>query len=559
MLRAVKSFLFVLSVWLCPFVGLKPCFAGEPAGDASKYLRSVRTFADTVLEHGRDVYGDVKTPLLVDGLHVETLEPVRWKKDGETWVLCNFASQQTLMRLLDGLTELTADGTYRTAAEDATRDALGRLRAPSGLLYWGGHLAWDLDRDKPVGQGTDAHEMKGHHPYYRLMYRVAPDRAVRLMQAVWAGHILDWSRLDYNRHASVRRTGKPKWDHSFDAEIEVPFPSVGGNLSFCNVTPSLIHAGIVLAVVDNSSEALTWTERLVDRWQQGKDPRTGLCGGQLSYREHDRAREALGHIHPTINEAKIVASYHQSSRYHDLPLVQMQAAERLRQAGNVRDADFVQKLIDTGSDDLKTYARQCYDAETGKFIGRMTDGTALRWKQARTGYYVPESFSPRKPNGELFWGYALAYRLTGDETHKRMVDELGVQLGLWPADALGEPVEPFDCSNWRMIYALLELEEATGDPRYLKLASMIGDSLLEQQAPSGLFPRPGREYARTGDDIPLALLHLAAALCGRRDEIPAAVFDRRFFHCEYHGPLEEHQKKRADKRTYDHYVFYGSS
>ena len=33
----------------------------------------------------------------------------------------------------------------------------------------------------------------------------------------------------------------------------------------------------------------------------------------------------------------------------------------------------------------------------------------------------------------------------------------------------------------------------------------------------------------------------------------------RFFHCEYHGQLEEHQQKRDDKRTYDHLVFYGGS
>jgi hypothetical protein len=41
--------------------------------------------------------------------------------------------------------------------------------------------------------------------------------------------------------------------------------------------------------------------------------------------------------------------------------------------------------------------------------------------------------------------------------------------------------------------------------------------------------------------------------------VPPPVFDGRFFHCEYHGELAEHQKKRADKRTYDNYVFYGPS
>jgi pectate lyase len=535
-----------------------PCSGAEPAADAAKYLDSVQAFADTVLKHGRDTYGEEKTPLFVDGLHAKTLEPVLWQKDGETWVLCNFASQQNLMRTLDGLTALTGDAKYRTAAEDAARDALHRIQAPSGLLYWGGHLAWDLGQDKPVGQGTDSHEMKGHHPYYRLMYRVAPKETVHLMQAVWAGHILDWSRLDYNCHASIHRTGRPKWDHEYDTDIEVPFPAVGENLSFCNVTPSLIHAGVMLATLDDSSDALLWTERLVERWQQGRDPKTGLCGGQLSYREHDRAQDALGHVHPTIHEAKMVVSYHQSSRYHDLTLVQMQAAEGLRQAGDARYAGFAQRLIGTASEDLKIYARECYDAESGQFIGRMTDGTTIQWKEAKSGYYVPESFAPRGPNGELFWGYALAYRLTGDEAHKQMVDELGTRLGLWSSEAVGKPTEPCECSDWRLIYALLELEAATGDAGYLKLARLVGDNLLKTQADTGMFPRSGREHARTGDDIPLALLHLAATLSGRRADIPAAVFDRRFFHCEFHGELEEYQKKRADSRTYDHYVFYGN-
>ena len=542
---------------LLVFGNLLPCSAAEPASDASKYLQSVQAFADTVLQHGRDTYGDEKTPLFVDGLHAKTLEPVRWQKDGETWVLCNFASQQSLLRTLDGLTPLTGDPKYRTAAEKAARDAIGRLQAPSGLLYWGGHLAWDLDQNKPVGQGTDTHEMKGHHPYYRLMYRVAPRETVRLMEAVWAGHILDWSRLDYNRHASVRKTKKPRWDHDFDADIEVPFPALGGNLSFSNVTPSLIHAGVTLAILENSSNALLWTERLVERWQQGRDPKTGLCGGQLSYRKHDRAQDALGHVHPAINEAKIVASYHQISRYHRLPLVQLQAAESLRRAGGDSRAQFAQRLIDTASEDLKTYARRCYDADSGKLIARMTDGTAIQWRRAKTGYYISESFSPRSPDGDLLRGYALAYRLTGDREHKQMIDQLGARLGLWQAESMGVAAKPFKCSDWRAIYALLDLEKASGDGRYLALACRVGDNLLQTQAASGLFPRSGYEYARTGDDIPLALLHLAGAVAGRQDGLPYPYYDIHFLHCEYHGKLEEHQKKRADSRTYDHYVFYG--
>jgi len=179
--------------------------------DESRYIEAVRTFADTVLERGRDTYGDEHTPLFVDGLHVTTLDPVIWRWRDETWILSNFASQQPLLRTLDGLTVLTGQRKYRQAAEDAARHALEHLSAPNGLLYWGGHFAWDLRDDRPVGQYSDVHELKNHQPYFPLMWRVCPAETSRLMEMIWAAHILDWSRLDYNRHASVKRSSSGNW------------------------------------------------------------------------------------------------------------------------------------------------------------------------------------------------------------------------------------------------------------------------------------------------------------------------------------------------------------
>jgi len=109
------------------------CEEAHPS--SGRYIQAVRSFADTVLEHGRDVYGGQKTPLFVDGLHVKTLEPVRWKCRGQTWVLSNFASQQPLLRVLDGLTVLTGERRYRRAAEAAGRRTLQHLRTPNGLLF----------------------------------------------------------------------------------------------------------------------------------------------------------------------------------------------------------------------------------------------------------------------------------------------------------------------------------------------------------------------------------------------------------------------------------------
>lgn len=553
--KSSKCFLWVFLIGVGIWQPVHGYAQAEP--DSKKLLHAVQAFADTVLRAGRDTYGEKQTPLFVDGLHAESLKPVIWKKDGESWVLCNFASQQPLLRTLEGLSGLTGKGHYCLAAADATRYALKHLQSPNGLLYWGGHLAWDLDQDKAVGQGKDIHEMKGHQPYYDFMWQLEPEATRKLLEAIWATHILDWRLLDYNRHANTEKPAKAQWDFPFAETIDVPFPAKGSNLSFVNVTPPLLHCSTMLAVLDNHEGALTWTRRLANRWQQGKHSVTGLCGGQLSYRKHDRAQDALGHVHPQINEAQIVASYHQTCRYHSLPLVQMQSGLALKQAGG-KAAKLGRQLIDWAVEDLHIYAKQCYDVDTGKFVAKQIDGTVLKWREAKSDYYVPSSFAPRGPDGTLLWGYALAYRLSQDKAHWQMVRQLGKTMGLGDIGLPNGKERALKLKtstrDWELIYVLLELNQATQQQSFLHLATRIADNLLALQNRHGLFPRPGREYARTGDDIPLALLHLAAALEGKSDQMPA----RRFFHCEFHGDLDPHQKKRRDKRTYDNNVFYGS-
>ena len=72
------------------------CLANEDPdpNENSKYLNAVRIFADNVLKYGRDIYGKKHTPLFVDGLNTETLDPVVWCNEGEEWILSNFANHQ---------------------------------------------------------------------------------------------------------------------------------------------------------------------------------------------------------------------------------------------------------------------------------------------------------------------------------------------------------------------------------------------------------------------------------------------------------------------------------
>jgi len=106
------------------------CLASEtPAlDDPNRYLNAVIEFADNVLKYGRDTYGPKHTPLFVDGLNVNTHEPVKWiAPNGDRWILSNLASQQNLFRTLDGLTRITGDPKYKQAAMDAIIPILNEI------------------------------------------------------------------------------------------------------------------------------------------------------------------------------------------------------------------------------------------------------------------------------------------------------------------------------------------------------------------------------------------------------------------------------------------------
>ena len=174
----------------------------------------MRQFADQVLAHGRDTYGK-PTPLFVDGINVDTREPVKWKwADGKEWVLCNLASQQGLFRTLDGLSRLTGEPRYKDAALEALRYAFDHLRYGTqnngGLLAWGGHLVYNATDDVIVGNPDGSgrvHELKCFFPHYELMWEANPQATRQLIENMWNGHVLNWANLDFNRHASPKKLG----------------------------------------------------------------------------------------------------------------------------------------------------------------------------------------------------------------------------------------------------------------------------------------------------------------------------------------------------------------
>lgn len=151
---------------------------GEVPEPPQAPLDAVAEFAGNVLERGRDRWSGRDTPLLADGVNVETWEPVEWRHREGRYVICNFSNQQNLLRTLVGLSNLTGDERYRKAARDATAYMFEHFQAPCGLLYWGEHALVDL-RTLTAPQIEDYHatiaiKLSSVLPFYELL---RPSRA----------------------------------------------------------------------------------------------------------------------------------------------------------------------------------------------------------------------------------------------------------------------------------------------------------------------------------------------------------------------------------------------
>lgn len=182
---------------------------------AESYLDLVRRCADTLIEKGRDRYGEVHSPLFMCVLDPETIEasheiPIldglirtegrmhRRNPGG-----CDLWEDQDLIRVLSILSERAGDPKYRQAAEEAIGHFLDVCRKPStGLLTWGSHLYWDAFTDAPGGDGDGAgpHEILIREPRWEMMWGVRPEAVKSQIEGMWEWHVCDKETGLHNRH-----------------------------------------------------------------------------------------------------------------------------------------------------------------------------------------------------------------------------------------------------------------------------------------------------------------------------------------------------------------------
>ncbi|MHC4519284.1 MAG: ankyrin repeat domain-containing protein [Planctomycetota bacterium] len=531
------------AVFLVVLAAHVPTPTWAEADNPDKYLNAVREFADNVLKYGRDTYGPEHTPLFVDGLNKDTLEPVTWiAPNGDRWFLSNLASQQNLFRVLDGLTTITGDPKYRQAAVEAIEYAFANLRTPSGLLYWGGCTAYDAKADKVCGQ-SEWHALKGHYPYYKLMWDVDPGATKQFIESFWSAHVKDWSNLAMDR---ITRSDVPidkAWKH--EHEGGPVFLESGSGLSFINAGTDLVCAAAWLTKLSGDREPLVWGRRLARRYVETRHPKTGISCYMYtkpSVKVKEWYDDVMRKFVPGTTDAPLIDYF----PWNLNPIARVRVTGQVMPTPGISVYNHVfywQSLFLVGmmldgegdefkqwaSEELTAFGKASYRKKDNAYVPILTDGTNLE------GYVIKEDgllgpkgiLEPVPVKNAVLWAYAMGYRLTEDEFMWEMAhgiakgNEFG-DIGATP-ERRSQLKTDTECLDPYVLLAFLELYKATGKKGLLEMAERIGDNILGSRFHKGFFVASNRHIWAKFDAIEaLVLLHLHSACVREPIVIPRA-------------------------------------
>lgn len=221
----------------------------------------LRRFADHLVEHGRDRYGPIHTPLFVSQVDIATrrIPPSdtqlygQGHRGGAGPATNNLQFDSGLIRLLDALSRVTGDSKYRRAVDDYLAYYFDNLPDPeTGFFPWGDHRGYDVVADRTI----DAyHEFKNIYPPWGRFYEVNPEAVRRQIESLKL-HIYDPSRSwAFSRH------------HPSGGEIPHSMNSSGG---------AYIAAWSFLYRKTGDPKYLHWAEKMADYFWSVRNAETNL-------------------------------------------------------------------------------------------------------------------------------------------------------------------------------------------------------------------------------------------------------------------------------------------
>ncbi len=231
-----KSFLVLLLV-----------LAGAVRAD---YLELVKSYCDTMIEHGRDRYGKEHSPLfattldrkkltIFDEAGLKRLWQIRLD-DWENWRFrnrdrmtpgANPMHDKSFYQVLYALTEVTGEKRYAGEADKTIKWFFEHCQGPNtGLMAWGEHMGWDFRTEWLIqwGKGShhggqmqeyNTHEFSGPWIFWDKSYELAPEACAKFATGLWDHQIGDHSTGNFSRHAN--------WE-MHQTHIDSEYPRHGG-------------------------------------------------------------------------------------------------------------------------------------------------------------------------------------------------------------------------------------------------------------------------------------------------------------------------------------------
>jgi len=216
--------------WVAFVLAAPICRAAGGEGD---YLQVVKSYADTMLEKGRDRYGKEHSPLFATTLDRKKLELFDeaglerlWQNrldDWENWRVrnrdrmttgANPMHDENLYQILYALTEITGDKRYAKESDRTIKWFFEHCQSPTtGLMAWGEHMGWDFRTEdlikwrKGTHQGGKMQEYNTHEFYrpwvlWERSYELAPEASRSFARGVWENQIGDHNTGNFSRHAN---------------------------------------------------------------------------------------------------------------------------------------------------------------------------------------------------------------------------------------------------------------------------------------------------------------------------------------------------------------------
>ena len=427
------------------------------------YLQVVREYADTMIEYGRDRYGEVHSPLfavtldrktlsLPEGESLEEIQDLGYGDWGVRYhdrILdgANTMRHQNLYQTLYALTDATGDTQYAEQADSALIFFFQNAQSEAtGLMAWGDHAGWSFNDNGPTGM--DIHEFSRPWILWPRTFYLVPEQAERFAKGLWNHQIGDQESGAFSRHAKLSKHG-PGTGHDFPRhagffiDTWTEAYSRTGDPTFVKAITTLLdffdrhsseETGAIPAEVDHprSNSVMLWPQSnlsmAIDLWRSA----------------------GSGHLPDELNERMRLMALQIDDVYHRLPH-NVHEGGGFVQRSHIHTLEAVTLLDEHGS----PYTDRWGGAYGHRATVKVANKCLLRYRQTGNEAFrqlvldaarqyldsVPDQNQVVYPGtvGDAIFLMAGAYELSGDERFLDRADYFG-QLALTMFFDSGSPL-----------------------------------------------------------------------------------------------------------------------